>query len=590
MGGITRWAKRYPISVSGRRLFALWTLIIVVSAVSNIFVAQNHADSVAREQARAMFEQIVLTRNWNALHGGVYVPISETTQPNPYLKGPERDVVTTDGKRLTKINPAYMTRQVAELAQQGSGLQFHITSLNPIRPQNAPMPWERAALERFEMGEKEIGEFRHEGCTYRYMAPLITTKACLKCHADQGYKLGDIRGGISVTQPVNEILHNREHAIVNNIIAHLMVLLVSGLAIRGYTRSQQRLQELRIDKEGADQANAFKGAFIANISHELRTPLNAIIGMSYILDGEGLRPTQRGYLQKISAAGKQLNTMVNHMLDFSQLDAGTMRLTIAPLQLRQLVQESIALMQERAAKKGLTLNVEFADELPEWLLGDGQHIQQILLHLLANAIKFTDSGGVKVAVSARHEEEALYGVTLSVQDSGIGIEHSPKWLQQHELSQIEDYHTRHQGGVGLGLTLTRRLLQLMEGQMHIQSEPGRGTLVTVELRMELAEKPPHSGPPASPHVVETSGAAGEEGALRVLDAGQRQRLHRQLEQLLENQESDFPRALEGIAALIEEYQGTAYQQQLELLSEKLSAFDSDGVIQATRTLQQHLTQ
>ncbi len=580
---------------SGRQLFILWAFVIFTSASVNVYLAQYHAESIALEQARAMFEQIVLTRNWNAQHGGVYVPISETTQPNPYLKGEDRDLVTDGGTRLTKINPAYMTRQVAELAQQGSGVQFHITSLKPIRPQNAPLPWERAALERFELGEKEVGEFLPEGHKYRYMAPLVTTSACLKCHAVQGYKQGDIRGGISVTQPVEGILHNREHTIVNTFIIHFLVFVAGVAAIRSYLRSQQRLQALSVDKEGAVQANAFKGAFIANISHELRTPLNAIIGMSYILEGEAMTPAQRDYLQKISAAGKQLNTMVNHMLDFSRLDAGTMRLNLAPLRLHQLVQESAALMQEPAAKKGLTLTVDFDDGIPDWFLGDGQKIQQILFHLLDNAIKFTERGEVRVSVSAHREAGDFYSVTLSVADSGIGIERSPEWLEQHELSQIEDHHTRHQGGVGLGLTLSRRLLQLMGGRLRIKSEPGQGTLVTVELRMGLAAKPSHSetgtaGKALPPGAGETAEAAEEERALRKLEGVERQRLQQQLRQLLEYQESDFPRALESIAALIDEYQGTVYLQQLQLLSDKLSAFDSDGVIEVVHAMQQSLTQ
>lgn len=592
----SKWRLRCDLqSLSGRLLFLFWLLIIISSAAVNVYLAKYHAESVALEQARTMFEHIVLTRNWNALHGGVYVPISETNQPNPHLKGDDRDLVTEDGTRLTKINPAYMTRQVAELAQQESGVQFHITSLNLIRPQNAPTPWERAALERFELGEKESGQFLYAEHKYRYMAPLITTKACLTCHDEQGYKLGDIRGGISVTQPVEGILHNREHAIVNSVIVHLLVLIISGLALRSYARSQQRLQQLRIDKEGAEQANAFKGAFIARISHELRTPLNAILGMSYTLDGEALTATQRGYLQKISAAGKQLNTMINHILDFSQLDAGTMELTIAPLQLRQLVQDSVEVMRGRASKKGLTLEVAFGEGFPEWLQGDGQHIQQILFHLIDNAIKYTESGGIEVAASAQRINGGRYGVTLSVQDSGMGIERSAEWLQQHDFTQIEDYHDRHQGGVGLGLTLSRRLLQLMGGTMHIQSEPGRGTLVTLEFVMEAAQAPPASdkgaaaGERAVSQSAQKSGADTEQGgAVRELDVAQRQRLQQQLSQLLVSLESDLTLALQSATSLLEEYQGTDCQQQLEKLSEKLVAFDSDGVVMLVAEIQQKL--
>ena len=149
------------------------------------------------------FNQIVLSRTWNAGFGGVYVPISEDTQPNSYLDDPLRDLATIEGIKLTKINPAYMTRQIAEIAFREKGVLLHITSLKPIRPANKPLDWERVWLESFEKGTKEQGGFVRNGSdvSFRYMAPLITKRNCLKCHAKQGYKIGDIRGGISVTLP-----------------------------------------------------------------------------------------------------------------------------------------------------------------------------------------------------------------------------------------------------------------------------------------------------------------------------------------------------------------------------------------------------
>ena len=276
------------------------------------------------------------------------------------------------------------------------------------------------ALERFEQGVPEIGMFLYDEHKYRYMAPLNTEKGCLKCHAEQGYKLGDIRGGISVTQPAKEILHNREHTITNTLIIHLIVFVLSGLALIFYGRSQQRLQQLRVGKEGAEQANAFKGAFIANISHELRTPLSAIMGMSHILKQEGLNTAQQAHVLCISEAGTRLNTMINHMLDFSRVDVGAMALTLAPLQLRQVVQESIELMQGLAQKKGLYLSADFQEDLPQWLQGDAQHIHQVLFHILDNAIKFTDAGGVTVSVSAAPENETHYRVSILIERYRVG--------------------------------------------------------------------------------------------------------------------------------------------------------------------------
>lgn len=163
--------------------------------------------SLARERGLVLFRLIEVTRDWNAQHGGVYVPVTETTQPNPYLDDPKRDLVTRDGTRLTKINPAFMTRQIAEIAEKLNGVKFHITSLHPIRPANRADAWEKAALSSFEAGAREqLGFINGDNPVHRYMAPLVIKEACLKCHASQGYRLGDIRGGISITMPAAELL------------------------------------------------------------------------------------------------------------------------------------------------------------------------------------------------------------------------------------------------------------------------------------------------------------------------------------------------------------------------------------------------
>lgn len=161
-------------------------------------------ERLAFETARAFFQQLVTVRSWNAYHGGVYVPITEEVQPNTYLDDSLRDLSTDQGIKLTKINPAYMTREIAEIAfHEQNGIQFHITSLKPIKPENKATEWEKKCLISFEQGEKEKGDFFHDGSKpfFRYMAPLLVEDSCLKCHAKQGYKIGDVRGGISVTLP-----------------------------------------------------------------------------------------------------------------------------------------------------------------------------------------------------------------------------------------------------------------------------------------------------------------------------------------------------------------------------------------------------
>ena len=180
-----------------------WITLVTASFLWNYSNAKKEQERIALQSARSFFDQIVITRLWNSRHGGVYVSVTKKTQPNPYLKMAMRDIKVNDKLLLTKVNPAFMTRQLSEIALEQKGVQFHITSLRPIRPENKPTPRETVFLKAFEHGAKEKGMLINNGAKseYFYMAPLITEKSCLQCHANQGYKVGDVRGGISVTLP-----------------------------------------------------------------------------------------------------------------------------------------------------------------------------------------------------------------------------------------------------------------------------------------------------------------------------------------------------------------------------------------------------
>ncbi|GEM_PF-161837 len=182
-----------------------WTIIILGLTGFNWEREANHVLEIARNDARSNIEKDLLYRRWNTSHGGVYVPVTERTQPNPYLIVPEREITTSSGQVLTLINPAYMTRQAFE-DQAATGIMAHLTSLKPLNPQNKADPWEEAALVAFEHGATEISSVEiFDGEDYlRLMQPFITEEGCLKCHANQGYQVGDIRGGISVAIPLSK--------------------------------------------------------------------------------------------------------------------------------------------------------------------------------------------------------------------------------------------------------------------------------------------------------------------------------------------------------------------------------------------------
>lgn len=201
----------------------------------------------AINEARAGFEKDVIYRHWSAMHGGTYVPITDTTPQNPYLDHiAERDISTPSGKRLTLVNPAYMTRQVHELGEEQYGTKGHITSLNPIRPENRPDAWESESLKSFENGAVEAYAIKNiEDVDYlRFMRPLKVGKDCLKCHEKQGYVEGDIRGGISVSVPLAPYIAISQNHISNLIFIHgaIAFLGLFGLILSGFALNRKELE------------------------------------------------------------------------------------------------------------------------------------------------------------------------------------------------------------------------------------------------------------------------------------------------------------------------------------------------------------
>jgi len=214
----------------------VWTAIVGLSVAVNVRGLRQQAINLAIHEARANFAKDMAFRRWATRHGGVYVPPTEKTPPNPWLAHiPDRDVVTTSGKRLTLMNPAYMLRQVIEeFASLG---RSHITSLNPRNPANAPDAWEQEALGRLGAGEAEVSEIvaKPEGEELRLIRPMLTEPGCLKCHADQGYKVGDVRGGIAVTVPLAPLFASVERQRTTLLAGHggLWLLGLVGIVIGG---------------------------------------------------------------------------------------------------------------------------------------------------------------------------------------------------------------------------------------------------------------------------------------------------------------------------------------------------------------------
>jgi PAS domain S-box-containing protein len=235
-------------------LVSAWTIVVGSLMVFDVLQIRHTILEMASNEACAYFNKDQSFRLWAALHGGVYVPVNERTQPNPYLSHiPERDIMTPSGKPFTLMNPAYMLRQIMEEYSDLYGVRGHITSLKPFRTETAPDEWEESALLSFERGAEERLEFAliNGSPHLRLMRPMFVTEECLKCHNKQGYKVGDVRGGVSVSLPMNQFLVNQRRETTIHIVSFTCMWLLGVVGV-GVARSAllRRMKE----RDNAEQA------------------------------------------------------------------------------------------------------------------------------------------------------------------------------------------------------------------------------------------------------------------------------------------------------------------------------------------------
>jgi len=490
-------------------ILVLWTALLLMLALWQYNRNFTSVLNLAITEAKTAFDKDAAYRHWVAIHGGVYVPVTENTPPNPYLGHmPERDISTPSGKKLTLINGAYMARQIYELMGKEFGSQTRITSLNPLRPENAPDEWEKKALQEIEKGKNEVWSFQYmnDEKHLRYTQAFITQKDCLKCHGAQGYKVGDVRGGITISIPWGKYqsLFNRQ--IFPDMFGYFSVwaIGVAGIVLAG-RRTKQYMVEL---KNAEDQKREMErqllhtqkleslGIMASGIAHDFNNLLMAVQGnLELAVQRMQNDSAAKAFMENAIKGTVSATALTQQMLAYS----GKGHYTVEHLDINKIVQDNIDILKTAISKK-IELRLDIDNEVP-LIEADAGQIQQIVLNLITNAAESIGEGTGVVTVTtgvSDFDSEALAKsrlnekprpdkyVWLKVADTGCGMDDNT------QRNLFDPFFTTKFTGRGLGMSAVLGIITRHNGAIFVDSAPGMGTTMQALFPLANLSEAEHS--------------------------------------------------------------------------------------------------
>lgn len=481
-------------------LMVVWALLVAASLAFSVSQIRTRNTELMREGARNIFRTIVAAREWNSRSAGVYAPTSGDLQPNPYLKHPGREITASDGMRLTLVNPAYMTRLIGEIISADTALRIRMPSLQPLNPQNAPDDWEAQALLALAQGRPEVTEWgwRADGSEeFRYIAPLKVVDSCLHCHAQQGYRVGDVRGGISISQPYAPTAANARTEIILSAWRHLLVFaLFAGLSyiLLAQLHKHWREFEQTLDSLVQTEKMASLGRLVTGFAHELNAPISLAVNAT--AQGEHCMGEINRMLDQDRIPEQEIRQHLETMQQSCHLALSNLRRAASLIQ--GFKRSSVDMEQEEARNFRLD---ELIDDVLQTLHARYTHcaeievlcpadiritgipglLDQILTNLLLNSVQhgFEDGrrhGHIRIEVEPLGSARLL----ISYADDGIGM--SPEVLSRI----FEPFFTTRRDSGGLGLYICYNLVTTrLGGSIRGDSLPGGGTHFLITLPVSL---------------------------------------------------------------------------------------------------------